>query len=175
MKYVLFLTVCVICTGCVASRSSSSSGEELNPISDGHNFLDSLRAAGVDTFVTYFDGCSGCVEGWPQSYYIIWQQSGISYLTRFTEKGYYNVVESADFNWQFVEKHVDRLKTEELQHPEALFSHYHYDRVSVLLGNADVQYEVLGFEQEVNEMSLKVILIDKIRSYLFEIPVWEWK
>jgi hypothetical protein len=54
-------------------------------------------------------------------------------------------------------------------------SHYHYDVVRIILNGNEIIYEIKDYEKWNNESAPRVLLLDKIRSKLFEIRHSEWQ
>jgi hypothetical protein len=67
------------------------------------------------------------------------------------------------------------IENTNLAAPKFQMSHFHYDVVRIILNGNEIIYEIKNYEKWNNESAPRVLLIDKIRSKLFDIPQREWR
>lgn len=158
--------------GC-AMRKNDILVAHLDSKAEGRHFTDSLINAGVDTFLTYYDGCSGCIHGTTKPFYVYWVNNGIGYVTKFNELTNFNIV-SKNFNVIYTVSLVEKLGKENLSQDSFTISHYGYEQIELRLGSKVIIYELRDYEKAANEISNAAILIDKFRAFLFSIPESDW-
>lgn len=174
--FLLFL----FCSVILQFASACSSKKEvlvdhLDPKEQGERFLDSLEKAGVDTAISYRDGCSGCFENAPEPHYLMWSDSSYWSVIKFTKWGTYGPVKQSGFPISFLSGNFGKIRDDTLSEPEYILSHFPYEEVRARIDDLSMEYRVKSYEKGANQLNYRVLLIDKIRSYLFEIPEAKWR
>jgi hypothetical protein len=172
-RLLLFIAI-LIFVSCLTKKNYSIAVAKFNPQEEGVNFINSLKQSGVDTIISYYDGCSGCVLGYPANYYVFWTNRNKSFVTKFNEYSKFNTLRRSGVSINYITSVLNELMNEKLKEPTIDISHYNYNFVTVVFGKEQFQYEIKGYEKSENENSIRSIFIDKIRSSLFEINPSEW-
>ncbi|MBL7888431.1 MAG: hypothetical protein JNL24_02700 [Bacteroidia bacterium] len=175
MKRLLQLLILILLTGCSMSKYYTVFVEHIDSRAEGDRFIDSLKAAGQDTIIGYYDGCSGCIQGLEKPYYIFWDSGNKWHLTKFTKYSRFNQITGYSPPIKYTSEYFETIDSLKLTVPEFEMSHFPYDVVRIVLNGKEINYEIKDYEKWNNESAPKVILIDKIRSKLFDVLPSEWK
>lgn len=174
MKIVSYLIFVFLLIGCTLKKRSIPI-QHLDSREEASSFKDSLLNVGIDTVILYGDACSGCIPGSLEPYYLYWIEGGVHNLKRFTEEAVYYPIQTRNFPVDFIFERIEDIRSDSIVKPEFKLSHYNYDEVYIRIGVKEVNYVVDQFDKEENSMNFKVLLIDKIRSSLLEVPEWKWE
>jgi hypothetical protein len=175
MKKLLPLFILMLLIGCSTSKYYVAYVQHIDSRAEGNKFIDSLRTLGMDTIIGYYDGCSGCVEGFEKPYYIFWDSKNTWHLIKFTTYSKYNEITGYSPPIKYVSENIESIENGKLNAPQFELLHFHYDAVRIIFQNKETKYEINDFEKFDNESAPKVILIDKIRSELLGIFPSDWK
>lgn len=171
----LQLFLLIIFTSCSTSKHQIILVEHINSRAEGDRFIDSLKASGKDTIIGYYSGCSGCWRGTQTPYYIYWCTENNWHLTKFTNYSRFNQITRFRPSINYLSKNIETIDSSNLIKTGVWISHCHFEIVRIVLNGKEMKYTILDYEKLDNELAPKVILIDKIRSELFNIHPSEWK
>jgi hypothetical protein len=175
MKRLLQSLILILLTGCSMSKYNTVCVEHIDSKSEGDRFIDSLRALGLDTIIGYYDGCSGCVQGIEKPYYIFWGTGNRWHVTKITKYSRFNQITGLSPPINYVSENLLTIENTNLAAPKFQMCHYTYDVVRIILNGNEIIYEIKDYEKWNNESAPRVLLLDKIRSKLFEIRHSEWQ
>jgi hypothetical protein len=160
---------------CSAIRYSTVYVEHIDSRAEGDRFIDSLRTSGLDTIIGYYDGCSGCIQGVEKPYYIFWDSGNIWHLTKITKYSRFNQITGYSPPINFLFENLSTIENNNLNAPKFEMCHFNYEVVRIILDDKEINYKIKDSEKWNNESSPRVMLIDKIRSTLFDIYPSAWK
>lgn len=138
-----------------------------NPIVEANQFVDSLRNVNKsDTILTFYKGCSGCVQGYPYNLYVIWIKNNIVFMKRFSERGSFNVSTIDNiFKYYFINE--KSILKEEMTHNESELLHYKYSELKIYHDSNYFTYSVTDETRMYNLNSKRVVLIILLESVLY--------
>ncbi len=155
------------------SQKKAAQNKKFDPKAKAEKLRDSLIKNGVDTLLSYWNVCSGCLPGRLNSYYVYWIKEETAYLSKFTEEGYLKATNTLGLPISFISSHFNRIKKDSLIEPEIGLMHYSFEKVFVKLGDKNLNFQLDIFEKRSNQTNYKVLTVDKIRSALFDIQVFD--
>ena len=128
-----------------------------------NNYVDELRANGIDTFCIYQDYCVGCSYMWQGKdtcnfgglfvpTYIFWKNKGQTFMTIKDNCFDYSIIEiPRDSIWSFFFKNQDIIKKEEIKIPQyveikngkeevfsSIIDHSQHQRIKIIVGQNTV-------------------------------------
>lgn len=110
MKTFYSLLILFLLFSCSTGRHNIIYLEHLNAKEEGDQFIDSLKTAGVDTIIGYYDGCSGCNQGREKSYYVFWDSENKWNLTKFTNYSRYNHIAGYSPPINYISSNIDSIE-----------------------------------------------------------------
>jgi len=148
--------------------------EHLNPIEEGEKYIKELQAMGVDTIISYFDGCSGCIPGLTQDYYIFWDSGKKWHLKKINQYTEFQEITGYSPPINFIRNNFKNIESEKLKNNHGELSHYPFDDIRIILNEIDIEYSVSASVYFQNELAKRIILIDKIRSDILNVLPSMW-
>ena len=173
MKQLLFILCILALTGCF-KQPSKTHNRNFNPKEEGLKFVNELKNQGVDTIITYFDGCSGCNTNFQQTFYVYWVDNKLSRIIKFNESMKFESMSYA-IPIKYLGIFFDTLINEKIKISGYQDSHYSYSEMFIKIGDRELGYKIASYEKWVNELSWRVLMIDKFRSEIFGIKDYRWK
>ena len=183
MKRVWYILLWITFANCAMFRHSLPSYDDVQH--EFQNFTDSLLNNGVDTMIAYYKGPAGCFGS--KEAYVFWVHNGVSAITKYAciskmrkSKVYSRVdLKTEYYPWlpdlppyRFLKKAVDKISTERMvidtaQKPTMTID-YQFERMRIVVGYVKIDYDVADYQRRDNQLSYKVVFIDKFRSFLLE-------
>lgn len=142
----------------------------------GANFVDSLLQTGVDTIMSYYDGCAGCIPGTIKSVWVYWENKGHSSITKFTNYAKYKPYQiSFEREFEFIASQISLLKNESIDREYSIFDHYAYEEFQIVSPSDSYKFMITDDATRRNQGSYSVLVIDKFKSIIYESYDWIWQ
>ena len=132
MKYIFYISLSLILSSCLTNNYYSVAVKHLDSRVIGEKIIDSLRVSEVDTILGYYDGCSGCLLGASNTYYIFWIKNQKSFVTKVNDYSTYPHFKSSGLPFEYISSIIVPLQNEKLIEPKFLVSHYGYEIVTII-------------------------------------------
>lgn len=171
MKKILQLSLLIIISSCSTInyyRVPNLKGWSQNTRNQGEEFIDSLTRSGVDTIVAYFNGCTSCIRGVDEDYYVFWQDKGNSFAQIFPSCGKSKSMRTPTINFTYFYSKIKFIKNEDLLIPPQHISSGRNLYLYINIAGNKIDFWKREYELDYNPDSIHTILIDKIRSYLYD-------
>lgn len=151
--------------------------EKYNPSIESDSLLNDLKANGVDSFIVYNNGCSGCVKGSKIYSYIFWQTKGECFVKKISNYGIFTAIKLHKNTLEsLLRLHKYSFKDSFSSNPNKIkWSHYKIESIQIQTPNIHNQYEVKSFEKTDNPNLPIITFINGIKAVLFDIPNYRWK
>ena len=146
-----------------------------DPHAKGLVFIDSLKVNKIDAIIGYYAGCNDCQPYSNSPYYVFWSSKDIWFATKFARTRRYNILNGYTPPINYVQAFLDTLQDENLETLKVIKSSYHYEEVTIILEDAEFDFTIKHYERQNNSNAHRVVLTDRIRSALSNIPDTEWK
>ncbi|XZF15589.1 hypothetical protein ACTHGU_05590 [Chitinophagaceae bacterium MMS25-I14] len=172
MRPLLFILLFIVMTGCACQRTYV-----LIPYryawEEGNRFADSLKEK-TDTVITYCYAPAGNMRDLVTDYFIYWESGGKPYMTRISTLTDYNIISPAGFNISYINKRFDAAAAE--KHPVLSYTMSHYKSHEYFFAkfkDQQLSFDMPSYEKSYMQESARLALIDKFRSYLYDVSGWE--
>ena len=133
------------------------------------NMVDSFEKKGIDTILTYYKGCHGCIDGLPTHGFVFYKQQGIIYQKILSN--YYIFKDSPEcFDArnliEYFFKHENEIKNEQII--DSLYiSNYHYIEITLYYQKEKYHIEVPEDNVLPNDDKQLINWIYRIESYIY--------
>jgi hypothetical protein len=170
-EYLIFV-ILILFSACFTERKQGNR-ENYDVKKTMDLFVDSLKKNGVDTIVTYYNGCHGCAEGVLINGSIFWKRLGSFYEKKLNNYFIYKeTMQCSDIIGYFM-KHQYEIRNEKLFDTLTILN-YHYIEISVYYGNGKYHIEVPEDYILSNDDKSLINWIYRIESCLFDIYIKQY-
>ena len=172
MKFITPIIFLAIISSC-STNSKYTYVTHLDEKKMGNEFIDSLLNFGVDTIVSYYDGCWGCYPGSKKSFYIYWEHKGngqISKITNYAQYPTYKV--SFKYAFAFMDSIVPYLREEKFDREFSIFDHYSFEEFAIVSPDNKYSFMITEYVSKKYQSSYSVLVIDKFKSMIYQCDRW---
>lgn len=169
------IALVLVLAACSTKKQQIHTVVHLNSRIEGDQFIDSLISNGTDSLISYYSGCSDCPRNFNRLYAIYWYSEGHWNLRKFTSKARYQTLKDYEPPMSYLMANRKSIADSSLNSSNYVLSAYAFELIRIHFANQSIQYRIKDYERLGNEDHPKVLLIDKLRKNLNEIPTEKWK
>ncbi|MES2480276.1 MAG: hypothetical protein V4561_14420 [Bacteroidota bacterium] len=134
-----------------------------------------------DTFIVYYELCGGmCITGFEQKIFVIEKKGEYALLTKFSNYCNSKPTE-VYFPWKYLKSSFQEIESDELVYDiitdlgnetfrveSGDLSDGKLEKVAINFGEKKIGYRIRSIPLDTNEFKKRTILLDKIKSILYE-------
>lgn len=172
--YLVIILLAIICSCSVKNKYVYVAHLDVKEL--GVSFVDSLIQENIDTILSYYEGCAGCIPGTRKFFWVYWENQGIPNIVKFTNYSkYYPLKISFKSEFTFIDKLIPQLKNDSINRGYSLLNHYAYEEFQIISPYSSYKYMITADASNLNQGSYSVLVIDKFKSMIHNSSDWYWE
>lgn len=139
---------------------------------------DSLNRQGIDTIISYYQGCASCMCGVQERTYVYWVKNGkfniaipsVQQVKKKSRKSFKYFLVSGDFRsdnyFMYLKDMITYAKSEILLEGKLLVLNYSFEELSIKIGIDKYKISFSDYDRKANFNRYNSIIIDKFLLYI---------
>jgi hypothetical protein len=166
----LILIIQLSVISCLAQKHKKDKSVPLDIRKETKHLIDSLRSEGVDTILSFYKGCSGCVEGIYKSEYLFWKKNNQIKIKKVDSYIVYKEVLNAKDIFSYYFDNYNNMQNDSLTEPPSSLIDGPYTEINLYYDNKIYQKNIPNYYRTKDNLDKKLMIwMYYIESILFNI------